>query len=91
MEQEQSIEASCKKPYTGVPQLTGSHFSRKPFEPGTPAHAVKAYEEAEREQLLRVILKKWTAVGESIDIVLVHREVDELQKSLRCGAIISIF
>ena len=86
MGQEESIEASYKKPYTGVPQLTGSHFSRKPFEPGTPAHVVKAYEEAEREQLLRLVVKKRTVVAEPIDLALVHREVDELQRSLRCGA-----
>jgi hypothetical protein len=91
MGQEKSIEASYKKPHTGVSQLTGPHFSRKPFEPGTPAHVAKAYEEAEREQLLRLLVKRWTGVAEPIDLASVHREVDELQKSLRCGFVVSIF
>ena len=88
---QESIDASYEKPYTGVPQLTGSHFSRKPFEPGTPAHVVKAYEEAEREQLLRLVVKKRTAIAEPIDLASVHGEVDELQISLRCGLAITIF
>ena len=91
MAHEEAIGALCKKPYNGGPQLTGSYFSRKPFEPGTPAHVVKAYEEAEREQLLRFVLKKRTVGGESIDLTSVEGEVDEIQKSLRCGLAITLF
>ena len=91
MREEGVIEAGRKKANIGAPQLTSSYFYRKPFNPGTPAHVVKASEEAEREQLLRLIVKKRTVAGEPVDQVSLHGEVDELQKSLRCGAVISIF
>ena len=91
MAQEGATGASRKKLYTGGQQFTGSYFSRKPFEPGTPTQHVKAYEEAEREQLLRLVLKRRTAVGEPIDLASIEGEVDELQKSLRCGLAITIF
>ena len=91
MAQDEAIRVSRKKPYTCVPQLISSHFSRKPFEPETTAHAVKAYEEAEREQLLQLIVRKRTAVGQPIDLVSAHREVDDLQSALRCGFAVTIF
>ena len=63
----------------------------KAIEPGTPADVVKASEEAEREQLLRLVVKKRTGFTEPIDLASVRVEVDELQKSLRCGLVITIF
>ena len=85
MAQEEAIGGSCKKLYTGGPQLTGSYFSRKPFEPGTPPHVVKAYEEAEREQLLRLVLKKRTGVGEPIDLASIEGEVDDYRNPCDAG------
>ena len=79
MGQEAAIGTERKKAVTGA----GSHFSRKPLEPGTSAY------EAIRERLLRHILKARQAAGEPTDLASLHGEVDELlSASLRRGAVI---
>jgi hypothetical protein len=86
-----AIEDARQKANVHAMRLAGPNFSRKPFEPGTPEHVVKAYEEVERAQLLINIVEKRTATETPTDLDSVLREVDELQASLRCGAIITIF
>jgi hypothetical protein len=78
MGQDPAIGTERKKTDTAA----GSHLPRKPLEPGTSAY------EAERERLLRHLLRCRLATGESTDIASVHREAAELLASMRRGAVL---
>jgi hypothetical protein len=86
-----AVDEARRKANSHGLRITGPHFSRKPFEPGTPHHVVKEYEEVERALLLLNIVEKRAATGKPTDLAWALAEVDELQQALRLGAIVSIF
>jgi hypothetical protein len=86
-----AVEEARKKADTHGLRITGPHFSRKPFQPGTPQQVVQDYEDVERALLLINIVEKRMATGKTTDLAWALAEVDELQQALRLGAIVSIF